>query len=121
MIDPRDMFPDMFHPVARQLDRNVVSSAKWRSRTVRPSRYYWTDFGLSCRFDSENTNPLEVPIIGGDHTVPEYLEDPMTPRNPFHTDVYMLGNLVRRDFLQVRLAFPLQFTCSPPHLRHIPI
>ena len=102
MIDPRDMFPDMFHPVARHYDRNFVGPAKWRSRTMCPSRYYWTDFGLSCRYDANDIHPLEVPIIGGDRSVPEYLENEMTPRNPFHTDVYMLGNLVREDFLQVR-------------------
>ena len=101
MMDPRDMFPDMFHPVARTLDRNVAGPAKWRSRTRCPPRYYWTDFGLSCRFDADNTNPLEVPIVGGDRTVPEYLENSMTPRNPFHTDVYMLGNSVKQAFLKV--------------------
>ena len=72
------------------------------TRTARPVRYYYTDFGLSRRYDSNDTNPSEVPILGGDKTVPEFQEDPYTPRNPFHTDVYYLGNLIRCDFLQVQ-------------------
>ncbi|EJF57674.1 hypothetical protein BD309DRAFT_922657 [Dichomitus squalens] len=101
MMDPRNMYPDMFHPIAREYDRNVVGPAKHYSRTVRPTRYYWTDFGLSCQFDANDANPLAIPIVGGDTTVPEYLEDETTPRNPFHTDVYTLGNLIREDFLQI--------------------
>ena len=72
------------------------------TRTARPVRYYYTDFGLSRRYDSNDTNPSEVPILGGDKTVPEFQDDPYIPRNPFHTDIYYLGNLIRCDFLRVR-------------------
>ncbi|TBU31681.1 hypothetical protein BD311DRAFT_688671, partial [Dichomitus squalens] len=69
MMDPRDMFPDVSHPVLRKQDRNTT--AKWRSRIMCPSRCYWTDFGVSCQFDADSANPLEIQIIGSDCSDPD--------------------------------------------------
>ncbi|KAI0363013.1 hypothetical protein BV20DRAFT_1058350 [Pilatotrama ljubarskyi] len=57
-----------------------------------------TDFSLSRQYSENETTPLEVPSIGADHSVPEFRKDEQTPRNPFPTDVYYLGNMIREDF-----------------------
>ncbi|KAI0745169.1 hypothetical protein C8Q76DRAFT_638697 [Earliella scabrosa] len=100
MLDPREMYPQLYHFVATDSTPDYRRTAPHYSRTRRPCKYYWTDFGLSRQYDLDNSHPLEEPILGGDRTVPEFQEDASTPRNPFHTDVYYLGNLIREDFLQ---------------------
>ena len=104
MFDPHDMYPQSYHPVSTESTPNFRGTARYYSRTRRPCKYYWIDFGLSRRYDADSVNPLEEPIFGADRTVPEFQEDASVPRNPFHTDVYYLGNLVRKDFLQVSVA-----------------
>jgi len=100
MLDPSDMYPESFHPAAIERSKDFCRKAKWYSRTRRPTRYLLIDFGLSRRYDPANGPPLEKPVHGGDKTVPEH-RDLNTPCNPFPTDVYYLGNLVREDYMQV--------------------
>ncbi|OBZ70643.1 hypothetical protein A0H81_09385 [Grifola frondosa] len=80
-------------------NRTLTGAAKQRSRAAAPTKYLYIDFGLSRRYSPEENNPLAVPILGGDRTVPEFQDDELTPRNPFHTDIYYIGNLIREDFL----------------------
>lgn len=101
MIDSKPILPDSYHPQSIRMSRDFKHWVSPRSRTAHPVKYYITDFGLSRRYSAEETNPLEVPILGGDKSVPEFQNDRRTPRNPFHTDIYYMGNLVRQDFLRV--------------------
>ena len=78
--------------------------AKWYSRTRRPTRYLFIDFGLSRRYDPANGPPLDTSIRGGDKSAPEH-KDRAIPYNPFPTDVYYIRNMIREDFMQV-YAFP---------------
>ncbi|KAI0709586.1 kinase-like domain-containing protein [Cerioporus squamosus] len=105
MMDSKPILPEMFHPQRpwRMLDGRT--QVRPYTRTARPVKYYFVDFGLSRRYIPEETNPLELPIIGGDKTVPEFQDDYETPRNPFHTDVYYMGNLIRRFFCEVYTNF----------------
>jgi hypothetical protein len=57
--------------------------------------------GLARQYDPTNGPPLEMPLRGGDKSAPEH-QDRQIPCDPFPTDVYYLGNLVREKFLQVR-------------------
>jgi hypothetical protein len=82
--------------------RNV----KGYSRTRRPTRYLLIDFGLSRFYDPANGPPLDRPLRGGDKSAPEH-QDGTTPCNPFPTDVYYLGNLVREEYMEVRFIFYL--------------
>ncbi|KAI0745242.1 kinase-like domain-containing protein [Earliella scabrosa] len=100
MMDARPILPDLYHPQSPRMSRDFKRFVKPRSRTAHPVHYYLIDFGLSRRYNPEETNPLEVPIVGADKTVPEFQEDPVTPRNPFPTDVYYMGNFVRQYFLE---------------------
>lgn len=100
-MDAKPILPDMFHPQRPWRTRDYKKYVRPYTRTARPVRYYFTDFGLSTRYEADVKNPLEVPIHGGDKTVPEFQTDPTIPQNPFPTDVYYMGNLVRVNFIQV--------------------
>jgi hypothetical protein len=103
MLDPSNMYPESFHPVRKSRSKDFRHKAKAYTRTQRPSRYLLIDFGLSRYYDAANGPPLDTPVRGGDKTAPEH-QDEETPCNPFPTDVYYLGNLVREDFMQVRVC-----------------
>src|ERR1700761_3641582 len=100
MLDPTNMYPDSFHPVAMGRSKDFRHKVKGYSRTRRPTRYLLIDFGLSRQYDPANGPPLDEPLQGGDRTAPEH-QDGKTPCNPFPTDVYYLGNLVRQHYIQV--------------------
>ena len=101
MMDASPLYPRGFHPQSPVMKPDRSDVAKHCSRTERPVQYYWTDFGLSRRFDPEETSPTELPIWGGDRSVPEFKKNYDAPWNPFHTDVYYVGNLIREDFMKV--------------------
>lgn len=101
MLDPKSMYPDMYHPRHRTERRDFKGTAKFYSRTERPTKYYYVDFGLSRKYDPADGPPLELPILGGDKTVPEFQgEGYNIAVDPFPTDIYYLGNLIRMAFLQ---------------------
>jgi hypothetical protein len=90
--------------------RNVINTsftgpAKYLTRTERPPKYYLIDFGISSQFDPSDGPPLERPVVGGDKTVPEFKKS-ISTYNPFPTDVYYLGNMIREQFLQVNGDVP---------------
>lgn len=103
MMDARPMYPNGFHPRDTFLTPDYSSFAKYYSRTRRPVKYYFIDFGIARRFEESDANPTAVPILSADRTVPEYQEDNTSARDPFSTDVYLLGNVIRKDFLEVCL------------------
>ncbi|KAJ3477324.1 hypothetical protein NLI96_g10548 [Meripilus lineatus] len=90
----------MYHPVANRRNRNFKGKAKYHTRTARPAKYFLIDFGLSRKYTGDDC-PMEIPILGGDKTVPEFQgEGEYQPHDPFPTDIYYLGNMIREDFLQ---------------------
>ena len=107
MMDPNPMFPDLYHPATRNRSRDWKSyRPKYYTRTARPTKYYLIDFGLSRKYDPEEREPLQIPILGGDKTVPEFQGDGVyRPWNPFPTDIYYIGNMIREEFLQVSDSF----------------
>ncbi|KZT74546.1 hypothetical protein DAEQUDRAFT_742671 [Daedalea quercina L-15889] len=91
MLDPTPMFHNMYH----------FASTKYYARTERPPKYFWTDFGLSQRYNPETSSSRELPILGGDKSAPEHQGVSYNvPCDPMPTDVYYLGNLIRENFLQ---------------------
>ena len=100
MFDPSEMYPQGFHPTQMDRSRNFKGRAKRYTRTQRPPRYYLIDFGLSRQYLSRRA--LDAPLRGGDKSAPEHRN--VTRCNPFYTDIYYLGNLVRREFIKVGLA-----------------
>lgn len=104
MMDPRPTFPEMFHPGDMSKSRDFKSSAKFYTRTSRPTKYIFIDFGLSIRYKPGQERKA-LPLRGGDKTVPEFQGDGLfAPYDPFPVDVYYLGNLIREQFLRVSSA-----------------
>ncbi|THH17972.1 hypothetical protein EUX98_g9032 [Antrodiella citrinella] len=99
----RPMYPDMYHPRSTFKTRDGNGWARHYTRTRRPVKYYLIDFGLSRRYAADDVSPLEVPIRGGDKSVPEFRSD--EPCNPFPTDIYYVGNMIRENFLQKPKGF----------------
>ncbi|KAH9057291.1 kinase-like domain-containing protein [Lactarius vividus] len=99
MLDPSGMYPNSFHPADPRKSKDFRRKVKGYSRTRRPTRYLLIDFGLSRRYDPANGPPLDKALRGGDKSAPEH-RDRETLCNPFPTDVYYLGNLVREDYMQ---------------------
>ena len=98
------MYPNSFHPVDMKRNRNWKGNAKHYTRTRRPPRYYFIDYGLSHRYNPEDGPALELPMRGGDKSAPEHADSNYnTPCDPFATDIYYLGNLIRERFIKVRL------------------
>ena len=107
MMDPRPLYPELYHPRLIDWTGDLSRPAKHHTRTTHPTKYYFIDFGLSRKYDPADGPPREPPVLGGDKSVPEF-QGPGAPCDPFPTDVYYLGNLIREDFLQARVV------ASPP-------
>ncbi|KZT71751.1 hypothetical protein DAEQUDRAFT_755590 [Daedalea quercina L-15889] len=106
MMDATVMFPRMWHPAVPDMRYDYSGKAKYYSRTERPPKYYYVDFGLSRRYDPKDGPPKELPNIGGDKTVPEFQGDGCNnPVDPFRTDIYYLGNLMRTHFVNKYRGF----------------
>lgn len=112
MMDASPISDTLFHPLNQRMRRDF--RGKWEAshtRTERPVKYFLIDFGSAARYDSVDPPPMEVPLPGGDRSVPEFvgynLRLPLSKvklHNPFPTDVYYLGNWMREEFLDVRLV-----------------
>ncbi|KAJ7092074.1 kinase-like domain-containing protein [Mycena belliarum] len=98
MMDASSMYPSGFHPMEPKKKRDFLGRAKFYNRTRRPPKYYLIDFGISRQYSTRSPPPLEPPIAGGDKSVPEF-RDPK-PCDPFPTDIYFLGNMIRRNFTE---------------------
>ncbi|KAI0041033.1 hypothetical protein FA95DRAFT_1501976 [Auriscalpium vulgare] len=106
VLDPSGMYPNSFHPVKINRTRNFHWFAKSYTRTQRPPRYYLIDFGLSGTYDPAEGPPRDIVRRGGDKSAPEhrnYRDLPVV--DPFPTDIYYLGNLLREDFMNKYYGF----------------
>ncbi|KAH9165356.1 hypothetical protein EDB89DRAFT_2010447, partial [Lactarius sanguifluus] len=96
MLDPSRMYPDGFHPTQINRRPDFRGRAKRHTRTGRPPRYYLIDFGLAREYASRDA--FDAPLRGGDRSAPEHRDGGRC--NPFQTDIYYLGNLIREEFIQ---------------------
>ncbi|KAI0265984.1 hypothetical protein BC834DRAFT_824448 [Gloeopeniophorella convolvens] len=99
MLDPSDMYPELFHPTSIDRNKDFGWELKQYSRTKCPPRYLLIDFGLSREYNPQNGPPREIPLRGGDKSAPEH-QDMDIPCDPFLTDVYYLGNLVQEELMK---------------------
>lgn len=102
MVDATPLYPIKFHPASGHMRADHKAFIRpFFTRTSRPTKYYIIDFGLSRQYAANNASPQEMPIYGGDRTAPEF-RNPCEPYDPFPTDIYYIGNLMRESFLNVR-------------------
>lgn len=97
------MFPEGYHPVVRTKTPSFAGSAPHFSRTERLPKYYFIDFGHARQYTLDQLPVQEPILLGGDKSPPEH-QQPHSTADPFPTDVYFLGNLIRKDFLMVGTA-----------------
>ncbi|KAI0038461.1 hypothetical protein FA95DRAFT_1613374 [Auriscalpium vulgare] len=106
VLDPSGMYPNSFHPIKMNRTKDFHWIAKSYTRTQRPPRYYLIDFGLSRYYDPANGVPMDDAIRGGDKSAPEFRDYfNGVVHNPFPTDIYYIGNLLRTDFIQKYYGF----------------
>jgi hypothetical protein len=98
MFGASGMYPNGFHPMKNNRNKNFKDTAKSYTRTQRPPIYYLIDFGLSRHYISRDVT--DEPLRGGDKSAPEHRSKRRC--NPFQTDIYYIGNLVRHEFIEVR-------------------
>ncbi|KAL5492968.1 hypothetical protein ACEPAI_4416 [Sanghuangporus weigelae] len=100
MMDADKMFPRGFHPtisVAEASPRIRLAKPR-RRRDVSYVRYYYIDFGISVKFDHDDDDKRVFGVIGQDDEVPELSQT--EPYDPFFVDVFILGNLFKKTFLE---------------------
>ncbi|KAA1473351.1 hypothetical protein DENSPDRAFT_822699, partial [Dentipellis sp. KUC8613] len=109
MMDAAPMYPEPWHFAELNMRRDWKGKAKHYTRTERPVKYYYVDFGLSLLYKPEDIPtwpPLALPVHGADKTAPENRDEVYdTPCNPFATDIYYLGSLVRQSFMRKYYGF----------------
>lgn len=101
-MDAHKIYPEGYDHLEIDKKRGGQGKARHYSRTEKPPRYHLIDFGLSCRYDHDGPY-LEFPLKGGDKTAPEHQDEERTPCDPFPTDIYYLGNLIKMEFVEVSL------------------
>ncbi|KAL5513766.1 hypothetical protein ACEPAH_4167 [Sanghuangporus vaninii] len=97
MMDAERMYPKGFHPAMQVMDASGVKRAYPKRRRDASVRYYFIDFGISSKFEPEESRNV-LGTLCQDFEVPELSE--MTPYDPFFTDIFILGNLFRKTFLE---------------------
>lgn len=117
MMDARSMYPNGFHPVYKWRDLSATETATHYTRSECPPRYYFTDFGMSSYFPPD-CDPLVVGCEGRDFEVPELSKT--VPYNPFKTDIFIIGNLLKKEFFYVSSHNLHSFECAlkPPSQRY---
>ena len=100
-MDPSPIFIDGFHPVDISYTRDFRKRSHTNHRTGAPVKYYLIDFGESKSYNPEAGPPLDRPGRTQDQTVPEYEVDGLY--NPFSTDVYLIGNMIKSHVMSVWL------------------
>ncbi|KAF9077729.1 kinase-like domain-containing protein [Rhodocollybia butyracea] len=97
VMDARKMYPDGHHPSRPSRTYDYKKRARHFSRTLAPPRYYLIDFGFSRKYESSQERTPAYAIRSGGTEPPEYKAE--VPCDPFATDVFLVGNMIRRHFL----------------------
>ncbi|KAJ7147585.1 hypothetical protein C8R43DRAFT_952958 [Mycena crocata] len=102
MMDATQMYPNGFHPLNIEKNRNYRGKARYTTRTACNPKYYLIDFGISGMYNPTDGPPLDYGIHGADRTLPEFqgVDCHNEMHNPFPTDVYYLGNMIKREFIE---------------------
>ena len=99
-MDASGLFPHGFHPTLLYLQPDARRRAQARSRlgAPKPVKYYYIDFGISV-YSPSGAPKNVVGTDGIDSDVPEL--SATLPYDAFKVDIFILGNLFRKELLQV--------------------
>ncbi|GBE86772.1 hypothetical protein SCP_1000140 [Sparassis crispa] len=98
MMDARSLYPQGHHPVRLEASRDGIFMLSPLSRSDHPVRYYFIDFGISSLIP-RGESPYVLGRQGRDKELPEMSSE--VPYNAFKVDIFILGNLYKKEFLQV--------------------
>lgn len=99
MMDADTMYPEGFHPIKMDYTPDCSNPAVHATRTIAGVKYYFMDFRLST-YTPDHTTTLVTGSCGRDQDPPELLD--IGPYNPFKLDIYIIGNMLKKEFLKVR-------------------
>ena len=104
MMDGTSLYPNGFFSISPNRDRTGIRKANPRRRSDVPSvNYYVIDFGLSTLFNDPTAPRIVTGSFAQDPDVPELSST--VPYDPFVVDVFTLGNVFKKNFLQVCSTF----------------
>ncbi|KAI0356686.1 hypothetical protein OH77DRAFT_225771 [Trametes cingulata] len=121
MMDATALYPRGYHPIHTHSLPDASQYAPVLSRSGVRITYYLLDFGISTRFTPEDSSRTVLGVDGLEETVPELSNE--VPYDPFRTDVYIVGALLRQALLEKFSSFdvlaPLiaSMTASEPGAR----
>lgn len=106
MMDATVLYPRSWHPLRINTLPGFThifeaKKAPHYTRTSRPVKYYLINYRSSRRYRYEEMPPNEPIVMGGDKSVPEHFSDKLGSCDPFPTDIYCLGNLIKEHLLRV--------------------
>ena len=116
-MDPKTMYPEGFHPVQTAYKRDYSGIAYHIPRSAIGVKYYYADFGISKHFQDAGSPRVTTGISGRDRDPPELSNT--VPYDPFKLDVFIIGNMLKREFCDVifpllsstaKLTFPQRFS-----------
>ncbi|KAI0077232.1 hypothetical protein K474DRAFT_1675023 [Panus rudis PR-1116 ss-1] len=115
MMDGGPLYPKGHHPVRMDYTPDALFDAPHYSRTERPVKYSFIDFGISSRFKPGQPRAV-VGTKGRDKSPPEMSDD--IPYDPFPLDVFVLGHLYYEEFIEKYYDFdflrPLTMAMTHP-------
>jgi serine/threonine protein kinase len=103
MMDASEMYPEGYHPRDINKSRDYARDAKHHTRTQKPPKYYFVGFGKAKVYSERPA--LDMPMWGFDKTVPEFSTSTSRQCDPFATDIYYLGNMLKEDFILTKKGF----------------
>lgn len=99
-MDASALYPLGFHPVTQHFLPDAVTPVYPLPRHSVKVKYYYVDFGISSHFTPDRRGDrLVLGRDGRDREVPELSN--ITPYDPFKVDIFIIGNLFRREFHDV--------------------
>ncbi len=108
MMDADSLFPKWYHPVRSDYLTDGCTPAPRLWRAKGHIKYY-VDFGISVRLPTDSPK-LVVGGYGRDQDVPELSFD--VPYDPFKVDIFILGNMFKREIYNVSRPYILRHSDS---------
>ena len=98
-MDAKALYPKGFHPAMTICLPDGSGRAPTLPRSTAPIKYYYIDFGISSYIPPGSPEKLVLGDYGRDRDVPELSTS--VPYDPFKVDVFILGNLFDKYFVDV--------------------
>jgi len=111
MMDADAMYPEGFHPIRTMHKPDYSGYAPYLSRSTAGVKYYFIDFGISVHIPADVYPKLVTGHLGRDQTPPELSKT--IPYDPFKLDVYIIGNMFKRELTDVRSSFNIRSVIPP--------